>query len=196
MIARENPFRTGRVERILSFDPTLIGTSWERIQENWEQLNYRACVCGHHGAGKTTFLKAFGKRLAKTAEVHFLFFNRQQNRLQAEDHALLSDVREKLFFIDGDQHLKWRERRALHRSLIPAKGVLVTRHKMRKYPILLKLRSTPQLAAQLLERIDPSYQTNVRETFHKNKGNLRELWLDYYDDCSNQLSSSSVSSLH
>ena len=51
MKARDNPFAPSRLERVLAFDPELIGSSWEALENRWEKLGRRAAVTGRHGAG-------------------------------------------------------------------------------------------------------------------------------------------------
>ena len=50
MKARDNPFAPSRLERLLAFDPELIGSSWKDLETRWQALGRRAAVTGHHGA--------------------------------------------------------------------------------------------------------------------------------------------------
>ena len=71
MKAHLNPFAPNRVQRLLPFDPLLAGSSWDSIESDWEQLDRRAAVIGHHGSGKTTFLETFRTRLEKDWQIVF-----------------------------------------------------------------------------------------------------------------------------
>ena len=185
MTASDNPFATGRVERLLTFDPTLIGSSWEVIEERWLELGRRACVSGHHGAGKTTFLEAMTKRLRQTAPVECLFFNQQKRGLSIDDRMVLDQCEAVYLIIDGDEYLSWSERRELNRASLRAQGCLFARHRKRGLPELLRLRSNPDLARELLTRISPEWRSRVgdqiEEKLGRVGGNLRELWLECYD---------------
>lgn len=181
--AISNPFATGRLERLLRFDPELIGESWAGIEKRWDSCGRRACVTGHHGAGKTTFLDAFAPQLPQ--RVLRLFFNDRHRSLEEEDHEILAQVAGAVVFLDGDQHLPWRERRALERALQAADGVLSARHRPAGWPVLLELQASPALANRLLRRIDPGlaeeWVPELPALLRQHRGNLRELWLACYD---------------
>ncbi|MEP4077866.1 hypothetical protein [Haloferula sp.] len=180
-----NPFATGRVERLLTFDPELIGSSWEAIEARWSELGHRACVTGHHGAGKTTFLETFAKRLARRGRVECLFFNDRKPCLSSEDRATLEQCEGGILMIDGDEYLSWRERRELERASRQANGSLFVRHRKRGLPELLRLESDPLLAMALLERISPEWGAKLEGGLERRlgnlDGNLRELWLECFD---------------
>jgi len=178
MTSRENPFRTDRLERILTFDPELIGTNWQEIEKRWHSLKRECCVWGHHGAGKTTFLEAFRDRLQQKDEILSLFFNTDEPRFSKKNQPNCSG---KIVLVDGDQHLKWRDRLKLRHFLKPARRVLFARHHPGRLDVLLELKSDPELAEQLLQRIDSNLKPDLPALFHEKKGNLREIWLKCYD---------------
>jgi hypothetical protein len=181
--ATSNPFSTGRLERLLAFDPTLVGDSWEAIERRWESLGRRACVIGRHGAGKTTFLDAFAAR--QTRPVVRLFFNDGHRRLSPGNRGTLRQLAGAVVLLDGDRHLPWRERRELARAVAPAHGVLRARHHRGRLPVLLSLRTDAELARRLLARIDPAagplLEPELPRLLRKHHGNLRELWLEAFD---------------
>lgn len=179
--ATSNPFSTGRLERLLVFDPELAGTCWESIEDRWQALGRRACVTGRHGAGKTTFLDAFAAR--QESRVVRFFFNDEHRRLDDADRESLRDLGGALVLLDGDRHLPWGDRVKLRRALEPAAGVLSARHRAGGLPVLLALRADLRLARRLLERIQPAsgMETALPGLLRKHRGNLRELWLECYD---------------
>ncbi|MGB6223613.1 hypothetical protein [Haloferula sp.] len=185
MNAAANPFATSRVERLLEFDPHLIGTSWEVIEQGWAQLGFRACVTGQHGAGKTSFLDAMARRLVGKGRVERLFFNDQKRRISAADRVILDSCEGVFLLVDGDEHLSWWERRELTRASKEAGGCLFARHRKGGHRELLRLRSNPALAGELLERISPEWRRrldgSLDRRFQGQKGNLRELWLECFD---------------
>lgn len=189
MKAHENPFAPDRVQRRLSFDPELAGTTWEQIEARWKTLNCRAAIIGLHGSGKTTFLKAFSKRLAPTYHVEALFFHYDQKNLtddQRQQVLALSNQKKAVLLVDGEGHLRLSECRWLRRQSQHLDGYLVARHRPCRLPTLLKLKSSPEIAQQLLERIHPPEailrQEQLPHLLRKKGGNLRELWLSFYDD--------------
>jgi energy-coupling factor transporter ATP-binding protein EcfA2 len=185
MHAAINPFSTARVERLLDFDPGLIGTCWDTIDERWAELGWRACVTGHHGAGKTTFLETMATRLKPRARVELLFFNDRKRSLSPEDRKVLERCEGAFLLIDGDESLSWSDRRSLARQSRRARGCLFARHRQRGLPELLRLRSNPELARQLLERISPEWRRKLdgelEQKLREMDGNLRELWLGCFD---------------
>ncbi|BCX48274.1 hypothetical protein HAHE_21820 [Haloferula helveola] len=185
MKARENPFAPGRMERVLPFDPELVGTTWQEIESRWESLGRRACVVGHHGAGKTTFLDGFERRLCGRVPVVRLFFNRSKRRLEPEDLEKLGDLGGKCLLVDGDRHLPLRDRIELWHGARKASGVVSARHRAGRLPVLLGLRSNPQLAESLLGRACPKEAAEFRELLpallRRHRGNIRNVWLECYD---------------
>ncbi len=184
MKARDNPFAPSRLERLLAFDPELIGSSWKDLETRWQALGRRAAVTGHHGAGKTTLLAAWGRRLEDRGEkVIRLFFNEEHRHLTDADRALLRGCTGKHVMLDGESHLVWRDRREARAMLGRAEGVLVARHRRGPWPELIRLKSDPGLAAVLLERVSPGYLSPalLERELRRCRGNLRELWLACYD---------------
>lgn len=185
MIARDNPFAPSRLEKVLAFDPTLIGTSWDDLESRWHLLGRRAAITGRHGAGKTSLLNAWGRRLE--AGGHFilrLFFNREQNRLSDSDRAVLAECPGRTLLVDGDCHLPWLERRELRRASGTAAGILVARHTRGSWPELVRLKPDLQLARTLLDRAAPEFSARFQpvldQRFTDLDANLRDLWLDCY----------------
>ena len=191
MKAHLNPFAPDRVQRLLPFDPELSSTSWEALDDRWLKLNYQAAVTGPHGSGKTTFLDTFSERLARTFSVERLFLHRNECRLssaQREQITQLKDPANTILVVDGEGHLTWRDRRWLRRQSQKMAGYLVARHHRCSLPTLLSLKPTPQLAHQLLQQIHPAEavqrENDLPLLLRKKSGNLRELWLSFYDDYS------------
>lgn len=183
MKARHNPFGTRSIERRLAFDPILLGTDWPALMSRWRTLDQRACVIGHHGSGKTTFLDAFESQLDEPV-VRF-FFNRNDRGLTSTHQQRMEEGKGAVWLVDGDGHLGFRDRRAFHRASREAAGFLSARHQRRGLSVLIRLKADLALARQLLHRAHPEgageLAGDLPERFHRVNGNLRELWLDYYD---------------
>ena len=115
-----------------------------------------------------------------------MFFNDRHRDFDAADRAVLASCAGKVLFIDGENHLPWLRRRELRRALQAAAGVLVARHGRGGWPELIRLRSSPVLAAILLKRASPEWAgrflPEVESRWQTNRGNLRELLLGCYDD--------------
>ena len=193
MKAHLNPFAPDRVQRLLPFDPELLGTTWEQVETRWQSLHCRAAITGPHGSGKTTFLHTFAEHLAKTSHVETLFFHRNERHLspeQKEQLAQLKDPAHTVLLADGEGHLSLKERRWLRNQSRRMAGYLVARHHRCTLPTLLSLKVTPQLAHQLLRQIHPAEaarrESDLPHLLRKKSGNLRELWLSLYDNYASQ----------
>ena len=184
MMARDNPFAPDRLRKRLGFDPQLAGTSWEALDARWRELGGRAAVTGRCGSGKTSLLDAWAERLGE-APLR-LFFNDRHRALDAADRALLAACAGKVLFIDGEDLPGWRDRRELRRAARRARALLVARHRAGGWPVLIRLRSHPGQAAELLRRAAPEwaghFQSGLEARWKSCGGNLRELLLGCYDE--------------
>jgi hypothetical protein len=185
MIARDNPFAPSRLEKVLAFDPALVGTTWEDLDASWRQLGQRAAITGHKGSGKTSLLDAWGLRLeAAGRPTARLFFNLERNRLDASDREILRTCTGRILLVDCDCHLPFLQRRELRQASRTAAGVLLARHQPGPWPVLIRLHPDLQLAETLLHRAAPQFAPHLQASLHQklgnHRGNLRELWLDYY----------------
>lgn len=116
MRARDNPFSTNRIEKILRFDPTLIGSSWNEIESRWLSLNKRAALIGPHGAGKTTFMDSFSQRLIDQGfEIFRIFLNSENPKVSSEQWRELSNSSGKTIILDGEEQLSALQRWRVHR---------------------------------------------------------------------------------
>lgn len=187
MIARENPFAPVRLEQVLAFDPALIGSTWEALEQKWASLGFRAAICGRHGAGKTTLLRAWAARLQERGEAPLrIFLNDEKRQLSPEDRLTLSRCAGRILFVDGEQHISWWERLHLRRASRPAAGLIVARWSRGTLPLICRLEPDPALAAALLQRAAPQWLGRFKPDLDRRlancRGNLRELFLGYYDD--------------
>lgn len=189
MKAHLNPFAPERVQRLLPFDPSLAGTSWEAIESRWLAMGRRASIVGRKGSGKTTFLKTFAQRLQKEHHLVHLFFregDRQLGQREWDQLTRITNHENTLILVDGEGHLCRAQRTILRKLSSQAAGYLAARHHRSRLPALLHLKSSPQLAETLLARIDPEEADSIRNQLpsllRKKSGNLREVWLSLYDE--------------
>ncbi len=186
MLARDNPFSTHRVERILSFDPLLSGTNWEEIERRWTALNRRASLVAPHGAGKSTFMDAFQARLeASGHSVLRLFLNQESHKLAEEQWGMLEHCSRKIVLLDGEEQLGHFSRRRFYRLTQDCSGLLVSRHKPTKLPQLLVLDPDMDLLVACIDRLAPQHlaqlQPMLEEWWRELHGNIREILLRCYD---------------
>jgi hypothetical protein len=182
--ARENPFRSERLER-LAFRHAL---PMDAILARWTALGRRGAVVGPHGSGKTTLLR----ELAASAEregfhVERWFLNADGARPATREWVRAArrlGPRDLLCF-DGAGHLGalawWRVRRAAR----GAGGVLATAHAPGLLPTLVQTRTDAGLleglARELLGSDVRCLQPLLAELRERHGGNLRDVFLALYD---------------
>jgi len=190
MLARDNPFSTHRVERILSFDPQLSGTSWEEIERRWIALEMRASLVAPHGAGKSTFMDAFQGRLETSGHsVLRLFLNQESNKLEGQQWNLLELCRQQIVMLDGEEQLGYLSRRRFYQLTQNCSGLIITRHKPAELPQLFSLDPNIQLLTTCIERLAPKHLSQLQPMlsgwWHEHDGNIREILLQCYDSVQN-----------
>jgi hypothetical protein len=183
--ARDNPFATDRIERLLEFEPRWAGASWDSIFDDWNALDRRAAIVGPHGSGKTTFLRAFESRLNTRGEaVTRYFLNDRCPTLTSDDwHHLESRPGDGgVIFLDGAERLGWSAWRRFAK-LVAASSVLVTQHRQSRWPTLLQMQSSPALLAHLIDKAAGASFTadEVEHLYDRHGGNLREALWECYD---------------
>lgn len=186
MNARDNPFATDRVERLLRFRPEWSGTRWKDIDQRWKNLGKRATLTGRHGSGKTTFLGAWQNRLAANGhEIIYLFFNRQDRSPTLAHWQALGDCQGKTILLDGEEQLNWRARMKLYRLARNADGLLVTRHNKGKLPTLLHFDPGIDVLKQCVQTLAPYHadqlSVHLPGWWRTDDGNIREVLLRCYD---------------
>jgi hypothetical protein len=165
VIARDNPFRTERLEA-LAF--RFLEGDWDQLWSRLAALK-RAALVGPCGSGKTTLLHELARRLpARGLRPHVVVAPERPPPLGAGD-ALL---------IDGAERLRRWQSYASEAAL-----VVVTQHRPGPLPTLLDTRTTPALLAALVEELAPGLvpQAEVGTLFARSGGDLRQALLALYD---------------
>lgn len=185
MRPRDNPFRTGRLERL---PYRLPGITWDELDARLAASGRRGAIVGAHGTGKTTLLEEWGGRLRGAGWVT------RRLRCDAENRSFPRGVlrvwlgrvssREIILF-DGAEQVSlpmwWGFR---HRSR-RAGGLIITTHRAGRLPTLIECRTSAELlaelAAELLGGRDPSVPATARDLFERHGGNVREALRAWYD---------------
>lgn len=186
MRACDNPFSTTKVERTLGFDPQLNGTSWEAIESRWLELGKRAALIGPHGAGKTTFIDAFAKRLhARGVEIYRLFLNTEASIISSDQWHELSNCQGKVVILDGEEQLSFLQRRRFYKLTHSATGVLISRHSKGKLPSLLDFTPRMETLEHCVKMLAPAHYEQLAPSLDHwwivHRGNIREILLRCYD---------------
>lgn len=184
MKARENPFRTERLERLAFRVPRSEGPSWAGL----EALNYHAAIIGPHGTGKTTLLREVScvLRAGGMETVHWFLSEDRPNpsvlRMCREARALGP---QQVLLFDGAGHLNRMAWAVIRQSARSAGGLIITDHAPGRLPTWVETVSDAallrELTAELLEgqaELDPQELEALRLQFG---GNLREVFLELFD---------------
>lgn len=187
--AKRNPFATENVTRI----------PFRFEQGNWvshlgylRELDYRGAIVGPQGSGKSTLLCELERQLAAIAEreTSYLFIpldKLEQKQILAS--ALSENLAGKILLVDGIERLSVLDRLSLFRASRDASGLIVTAHRpLRLPPFRLPTWIRTQTSELVLDyvlselRMDaPDVRAAGQMSYHKRKGNLREVLRDLYD---------------
>ncbi|MGH1441315.1 MAG: hypothetical protein ACRBBR_14460 [Cellvibrionaceae bacterium] len=188
----QNPFRSSALRQLrYCIDADELSALLNKIKG----LNYRACIKGPHGTGKSTLLEDIAKALKQAGHsIHWHYINRQMSN--TEKKAVLSSIinskGESIHFLDGGEALgfiswNWLIQTSA-RKQIP---LLATTH----YPCLLPVLFTTQrdinlmltLSKQLAagEWNDALKQTAIK-AYNSHSGNVREVFGDCYLHCASK----------
>ncbi|NNE91548.1 MAG: hypothetical protein HKN23_07865 [Verrucomicrobiales bacterium] len=189
--ARENPFASERIEQLLKFDPSWLGTEWETILDEFEEEHERrAAVIGAHGSGKTTFLDTFEPLFREKTGLRVcrLFLNDEKPELTRQERVFLTNIpnhESTVIFLDGEERMNFFDRLEFSRLAHGFAGLLVTRHTPRRgIPTLLETKTTPEMLAAFLKKLMPDFpavESEVADLFVAHDGNLREALREAYD---------------
>jgi hypothetical protein len=168
VIARENPFRTERLEA-LPF--RFLEGDWARLWARLEAVGGRGALVGPRGSGKTTLLHQMAERL---------FARGIAPRLLSAPALDDDDLEGEVLLVDGGERLTpgaWRRLLAC-----PAATLVVTQHEPGRLPTLLETRTTPALLGDLVrELVGAAPDLDLPALFAQHRGDLRAALLALYD---------------
>ncbi len=185
MRARDNPFGVDRIGRI-RYRP--LGTTFEQILTDLDQLNYRGAIVGPEGSGKTTLLEDLQAALEERGfPTQMVFVNDTHPFDGTACRRLLSVLPpDEIVLLDGADAISpscWRLLR--HRTIQHARGLVVTTHRRGRFPTLIDCRTTPELLQEIVASLLPPGQTIspdlLTRLFTEHEGNLRDCLRDLYD---------------
>jgi hypothetical protein len=182
MKARENPFRSERIEG-LAFRPA--GFSLDGLMERLAVLGGRGAIVGAEGSGKTTLLEALASHLQERGvEVRLL-------RMRFEDWnprcgAFPGDTVGGVLLVDGLESAGHRARSLLQEMEARRDLLIISSHRPGLLPTLVELRPSQELFTELVRELVGEEDAAVLEPdlprlFQKNRGNLRECFRELYD---------------
>jgi energy-coupling factor transporter ATP-binding protein EcfA2 len=187
MRARENPFRTHRLERLAFRHASFGGVA--ALRERLAQMGRRGAIVGPHGSGKTTLLRELGTQLeAEGLRVSRRYLNAESDP-PASARELLRQARSlcdgdvRLF--DGADQLPRFTWRRLVRAARRASGIVATAHGEGLLPTLVRTSTNAALLDELMQELVGDLARELRpllrELFETHRGNLHEVLLALYD---------------
>jgi hypothetical protein len=185
MRARDNPFRSERIEQL---NYRLAGATWSDLLSRLEGFGFRAAIVGRHGTGKTTLLEQLAPRLAARGwRTRLLRLGTAQRAMGFRLCCGLSAGVESqdILLVDGAEQLSamgwWRFCRASRN----AGGVIITVHRPGRLPTLYECRSSvellAELAGELLRLPAGEVRAEAEVLFERHGGDLREALRGWYD---------------
>lgn len=145
-------------------------------------------IVGPHGSGKSTLLADLIRLWENTGEhVVLIELHDGQRRLPLSLHALCRDEDPTLIAVDGYEQLARRTRNSLRRFCRQhGIGLVVTTHQSMGVPDLVRctagLATVETIIRQLLhDDVSPITAEDIRHSFHRHDGNVREVLFEMYD---------------
>lgn len=185
MRARENPFRSDRVERIAYW---FEHDTWDTLLERFARLSRRAAIVGPEGTGKTTLLEQMAGRLSELGWEAVL-----ERMSPADGAARAGDMLRRaaalaprdVLLLDGADHLPPLAWLRLRRRTRSAGGLLITSHRAGMLPTLIdtsaSLRIVRDVVAGLLGGKCPAVERALPGLLAARRGNVRLILRDLYD---------------
>ena len=186
---RENPFSTSRVRPgalAYHFPP---GINAAALVERFGAAGWRGEIIGPHGSGKSTLLADLMAELARCGRPALLAaLHDRQRRMPAGFYRQSGLLAPAVVVVDGYEQLSWWSRKRIawacrRRGL----GLLVTAHRPTGLPTLYRTHCDPNrlygLVCQLLEPGEAFLSAEeVGARLDRHGGNVRELFMDLYDE--------------
>ncbi len=181
MLARENPFRSDRIESLRYEMPP---AEWDDLFAQFQAHGRRGALVGPEGVGKTTLLEDLAPHLRHMGlQPRFIRLNRHQadwktlldglNGGVAEIDAILLDGAEQLSGLQW-LYFRWRTRHA--------GAVVVTSHVTGLLPTLRACPACETLFGEFVARLSGNACADIDpgQVFRAHRGNMRESFRTFY----------------
>jgi GTPase SAR1 family protein len=175
MIARCNPFRTERTDRLAY---RWHGITLPQMMQRLQALNYRGAIVGPDGSGKTTLLEELETKLCRRGfPIKKYFLNRDS--VYKEPPNSQSD---EILLFDGADLLKGKQWRDFVKQ--NEGGLIITSHRKGLLPTLVECSTSLRLLEEIVEDlIGRSNDFPLANLYREHKGNLRDVLRTLYDIC-------------
>lgn len=178
MKARDNPFRTERVDALAYRADDF---AWDALEASLAAKRGRGALVGPEGHGKTTLLTQWAERRRSLGD--FVVLSRMacgQRWLTKAQRASL--VPRAWVFIDSAEQLGWLGWLELRRLTVKADAVIVTTHRPGRFATIYTCRTSPRLFAELSAELDGA-NWDYETLWSRHGGNIRLAFRDLYDQC-------------
>jgi hypothetical protein len=178
MKARDNPFRTERVDalRYRSRD-----FSWDDLESRLEANRWRGAIVGPEGHGKTTLLAEWAERRRRAGDLVV------QCRIASGQRRLAEPQRGMLkakawIFVDSAEQLGWLGWQELRWLTSNACALVVATHRPGRLATVHACHTSPALLAELVAELDSGLQ-DWDALWTRHRGNVRMALRELYDRC-------------
>lgn len=182
MIARENPFRSERIEAIAFRLPQGASDLRRRLSEC-----LRGLIVGPHGSGKTTLLEELRRdardRGIAVSLVRLSLDVAGPRPFRLDRWSATADPCG-LWLLDGAEQLSLLDRLRLPSMLTrPQCGFVLTAHRsLRGVPTLLRTSPSVELLDAFIRELDPAWEgPSSAQLFARHGGNIRHALQEAYD---------------
>jgi hypothetical protein len=177
MRARDNPFRSERLDRLAFRYPP--GLDRPSLLRRLAELGHRAAIVGPEGSGKTTLSRDLEQALGGDYRIWRVTRHRGERRLA---RALPRLGSADYVILDGADQLGWAEFQRLRRRARRAGGLLVLSHRPGLLPTLIVTTTSQALLDTLAAELAPG-DIGEPSALEQHRGNIREALRARYDRC-------------
>lgn len=185
MKAKDNPFRSGRIEKI---PYCLRGLSRKALYARIQTMHFRGALVGAQGTGKTTLLEEIGQELSaqgkevcslRLTEENPSFSWKRLNSLRAMMHKNL------IVLLDGADRMSRLQWEIFQRMTRPAGGMIITTHALKWLPQIFHCETDLYVLKEVLQNLLADAHAliwdDARVLFYQYDGNIRLVLRDLYE---------------
>lgn len=188
----QNPFRSSALKQLrYCIDADELSALLSKIKD----LNYRACIKGPHGTGKSTLLDDIAMGLKQAGHnINWHYIHRQMS--STEKNAVLSSIINNkggaIHCLDGGEVLGFFSWNLLIQTSARKKiPLLATTHYPCLLPVLFETKRDIELMLTLSRRLaadewSETLKQTVIEAYKRHRGNVREVFGDCYLHCASK----------
>lgn len=187
-MAQENPFSTRFVRPGAIPYKLSPGNNLEGLIQRFDAIGRTGQIVGSHGSGKSTLLADLIRLWNQCGErVHVIELHDGQRRLPIRLTDLQRAESPTLIAADGYEQLGPSAKHDLCRFCRRNRiGLVVTCHRSMGLPDLIRCTASLTLVEQLIRDLlagkeSPITVDQIRSSFHRHDGNVREVLFEMYD---------------